>query len=171
MTSQVTKAQLQSDLDVANARITELEAQLADQPAPRRAHLVQRIWLQGDEPRRQGTDKHGQPYCFFSGQYARGGGDNGPRIYGAYKDFTAFKSVAQAILDAYAAGDHLVEIEAYEEPKAARNEGDTRRFSDWNIVGVRVVERQVEQPAEQPLEDPTDADMAACGVSEEEVPF
>jgi len=157
--SSITKAELQLLLEASEAQVAELKAALdaahAGEDSQRsRPHLSQFIWLQGTEPRRSGTDRKGQPYCFFSGQYARMD-DQGKRTYGAYKDFSAFRGNAEAILAAYAAGNNLVFLECYEEPKEPR-EGDTRRFSDWNVVSVTVPPRP--EAPEQLLEDPTGVD-------------
>jgi hypothetical protein len=163
MTSTPTKADLAAQVDQLSQQIAELTERLT---AAERVQLRQIVWLQGDDARRTGTTAGGQKWAAFSFQYAsRKEGE--PRRYGAYKDGIAYGELAEALVAAYDAGDHLVAITAYERP-AAPKEGEKRRFSDWVITSLEVVPR-AERTAE-----PEEGDTEPQGYgepSDEEVPF
>lgn len=152
-----TKAMLAEELALLTEQVTQLTEALE---AAQRVQLRQTLWLQGEQPRRSGHTQGGDPWCAFSAQYASRK-EGQPRIYGAYRDYVAYGEQAEAVLAAYAGGDHLVALEAYERPCAPRGE-DKRRFSDFVVTAFAPVPR-TEPTGEAPYADaePTD----------EEVPF
>jgi hypothetical protein len=154
-----TKAAIAEALEAANAKLAELREQLE---AAERVQLRQVLWLNGDEPRRQGHTAGDDLWVACSAQYATRRQGATRRDYGAYKDLIAYGEQAQALIDAYADGNHLVAITAYERP-ARPQEGEKRRFSDWVVTSVAPLERPQApaEPAQAEQAEPTD----------EEVPF
>jgi hypothetical protein len=121
------------------ARIAELEEQLASLNSQQRDHLVQLIWLQRQpplDPRDQGCTRDGVPYLRFAGQYAALDRQSGRRQFGAYKNFIAFGPLADKAHLIFSGACRLVAISAYERPQA--NDQGPRR-SEWVLTAIRAI--------------------------------
>lgn len=164
-----TKASLAEALEAATARIEQLEAQLAEQPqAPIPAHLDQILWLQRKALTQIGPDGKGNIgytdggtlLVRFGAQYASLDRQSGQRIFGAWKFFTAYGDVAQAVINFMAGTDRLCRIQAYEQPYASNNDPNARQ-SEWVVRGLTPIGRGAGNPPEAPATAPAPARAAA----------
>jgi len=154
------------------ARITELEEQLASLNSQQRDHLVQLVWLQRQpplDPRDQGCTRDGVPFLRFAGQYAALDRKSGRRQFGAYKNFIAFGPLADEAHLIFSGACRLVAISAYERPQA--NDQGPRR-SEWVLTAIRPIAPSgtAPAPAPAPLAEPSAlAAPAVTGVSGEPI--
>jgi hypothetical protein len=152
MATAITKAQLETALAAAQARISELEAALAAKPAEdgRRDQLEQTLWLQRNHPKHYGRFEDGTAWVQFGAQYARRNKegteafkDDGPRTFGGYKNFIAYGDIAEAVLNAFGDESRLARICAYEKPWHGKPDasGYPTRNTEWAVTGFTLVQR------------------------------
>lgn len=161
-----TKAQLESALAAAQARISELEAQ-AEQPKAAAPHLSQVLWLQRKPLAEAGPDGRGNIsytrtgvlVVRFGAQYASLNRQTGQRVFGPWRFFTAYGETASAIIAFMAGEDRLAAIEAYEEPWSSSTDPNARQ-SDWVVRGFTPVGRGAGNPPVPPATRPEAAPAA-----------
>ena len=160
MATATTKAQLETALAAAQARIAELEAATQSAEATeggRRDQLEQTLWLQRKGVNRQGVTGDGTPWVQFGAQYASVGKD-GQRTFGAWKDFVAFGDMAETVLEAFGTDNRLARIGAYERPWHGKPDasGYPTRNTEWCVVQFSLVGRVTPPaPAPTPAAAPT----------------
>lgn len=174
-----TKAQLQSALAAAQARIAELEAAQAErQEQPRAAtpHLSQVLWLQrkalvpvGDDGKGNiGYTKTGVLAVRFGAQYASLDRESGQRVFGPWKFFSAYGDMAKAIISFMQGDDRLAAIEAYEEPWTSKHDPNARQ-SDWVVRGFQPIGRGAGNPPTAPATRPEAAPAAPAPAPQPEL--
>ncbi|MEB3256358.1 MAG: hypothetical protein VKJ05_08220 [Synechococcaceae cyanobacterium] len=138
------------------ARIAELEEQLATLNAQQRDHLCQLVWLQREpslDPRDQGSTRDGVPFLRFSCQYASLDRDSGRRQFGAYKNVVSYGALAEEVHRLFSGSCRLVAISAYERPLANVQQGPRR--SEWVLTAIRPI-----TPASPAAAAPQESDAA-----------
>jgi len=124
---------------VLEARIAQLEDQLATLNAQQRDHLSQLVWLQRQppmDPRDQGTTRDGVPFLRFSCQYAALDKGSGRRQFGAYKNVVGYGPLADEAHRIFSGTCRLVAISAYERPCS---HGEGPRRSEWVLTAIRPI--------------------------------
>lgn len=149
-----TKATLSQDLEAAEARIAELEAQIEEL---QRVELRTTVWI-NDRITTDST-RSGDPLVKFTGQKSVKNQDGG-RIYGQYHNFVAYRDLADRFHELAAAGEKLVIITAFESPWT-----NGSRKSDWVVTSITPFERpeagQAPETSEAPFSgDPTDEEIS-----------
>lgn len=159
--------ELQTALEAAQARISELEEARQDQ-------LSQVLWLQRTVPggRRRGVTPNGTPFIQFGAQYGALNRQTGSRTFGAWKNFVAYGEAAEAIGSFFDGGtDRLCRIGAYERPWHGEVQGPdgptTTRNTEWVVTTFEPIAR-LDSPA-APVREP-EAPFSGEPTSEE-VPF
>lgn len=137
--STITKAQLETQLQAAQARIAELEQAATPAPAEeRRDQLEQVVWLQREAPSfekktlRYAAD--GETLLMRVGyQYSSLNKRTGQRQYGERRWLTVIGDTAESLRHLMETSDtRLVRIGAYESPQPPAEDG-TRR-SEWVLA-------------------------------------
>lgn len=158
--------EMEARLQAALSRIAELEEQQL-----RKDQLDQVLWLQRNAPngKRQGVTPKGTPFISFGAQYGSLDKRSGTRVFGAWKNFTAYGPLAEAITEFFTTEDRLARITAYERPwhgQLAGADGPiTTRNSEWVVVSFEPIARLDTPPVREP-EAPFSAEPTT-----EEVPF
>jgi len=149
----ITKATLTSDLEVAEARISELEATIEQL---QQMEVRTTVWI--NDRVTTDTTRSGKTVVKFSGQKSVKTQDGG-RVYGAYWNFVAYGDMADRFAELAAAGEKLVTITAFESPWT-----NGARKSDFVVLSLTPFERPEAGPAVQAAEpfsqDPTDEEIS-----------
>ena len=156
--------ELLAELEAAKARIAVLEAAPTEQ-------LNQVLWLQKNPPgdRRIGRTADSTPYINFGAQYGYLSKKTNSRVFGAWKNFTAYGPLAEEISEFFRTEDRLVRITAYERPWHGTVVGadgpTTSRNSEWIVVSFDPIARlDAASPVSEP-EAPFSAEPTAAEVA------